>query len=83
MRFPGAYPRNVYVPDALPNPVSSGTLEVSASEFGHSAVQVQPFAVQPPSEDSLREEVRTAILAFKGNGYIPFHGWDLKTGMGG
>jgi len=82
VKFPGTYPIKVHVNEELPEPSSSGIFNVSEPYTKPSSSScIRQLDTQSPTEESIRDEVKAAILAHKGEGYVPFHGWDEKTGI--
>ncbi|KAH7319174.1 hypothetical protein BKA65DRAFT_599281 [Rhexocercosporidium sp. MPI-PUGE-AT-0058] len=50
--------------------------------FSHPPSPTRSYPIiQPPSEASLYSECRNAILQHKGADHIPYHGWDVETGL--
>lgn len=81
--FPGIFPTEVLnhtLP--LPLPTYSGVFQIAGTEYGpHSSSPAQNYQVQPPAlDDTMRAELRNAIIEHKGVGYVPVHGWDEDRG---
>ncbi|KAL2063581.1 hypothetical protein VTL71DRAFT_5386 [Oculimacula yallundae] len=77
----------IYTPSSLltkHHPFNTeSVMERSHETFAHPSLSPPTRhypTIQPTSEDSLRAECREAILQNKGADYIPYHGWDEKTG---
>ncbi|OWP02325.1 histone methyltransferase [Marssonina coronariae] len=84
--FPGSYPTKIDLPNTMPQPSSSVVVKLqdTVSHLSTSS-PVEHFPVilltGDGETDRLRDEARAAILKIKGNSFVPFHGWDTKTGL--